>query len=65
MPIKSKGFDFSKGPAKGDNPKGFTAQTVNGTAKACGGGWNDQWDWGDLPQVDSSKPLHWGNRTGE
>jgi hypothetical protein len=49
----------------GENPKGFTAQTPNGTAKAGRGssGWNKQFDW-ERPQVDAVGPWK-GNRTGE
>jgi hypothetical protein len=49
-----------------ENPKGFTAQTANGTAKAGTHqpGWNRQWDWGDRPQAEPTGPWS-GNRTGE
>lgn len=52
--------------AKGENPKGFTAVTVNGTSKAMGTGWNGQWDW-DAGQLDPTpvRPGGRTNRTGE
>ena len=49
----------------GENPKGFTAQTANGTAKAGNRapGWNKQFGW-NTPQVEPTGPWK-GNRTGE
>ena len=53
----SPGPDFTQGDrmrnlnfpdlvAEGENPRGFVAQTANGTAGSLGhGGHNYQWDW--------------------
>ena len=51
----------------GENPAGFTAQTVNGTAHATGTGWNKDWDMWSEPQVrpDPTRPAGQSNRTGE
>ncbi len=51
---------------QGINPKGFTAQTANGTAKAMGTGWNKVMDW-SMPEVapDPVRPAGRSNRTGE
>ena len=55
--------------ARGENPKGFTAQTAIGTAHATGTGWNkNTWesDW-DRPQVEPVGAWQPGrsNRTSE
>ena len=59
-------FEFEKLIGKGENPKGFTAQTCNGTAKYQGTGWNKDFDW-ERPQLapDRTRPAGRTNRTGE
>jgi len=59
-------MDFEKLIGFGENPKGFTSQTANGTAHWNGTGWNSQ------PNYDSSQiepkpawPAGRSNRTGE
>jgi hypothetical protein len=52
----------------GENPKGFTAQTPNGTAHWEGTGWNKDFMFDfDRPQVapDATRPAGRSNRTGE
>jgi hypothetical protein len=51
----------------GEHPKGFTAQTANGTAHAVGGGWNKQYDEYERPQCEpeGTRPSGRSNRTGE
>ena len=63
---KSPLSNLSKLIAKGENPKGFTAQTANGTAKDVGTGWNRGWDW-EQEQVEPRGAWQPGrsNRTGE
>lgn len=53
--------------ADGENPKGFIAQTPNGTAKDYGTGWNKQYDFGDSPQAEAGGAWQTpnSNRTGE
>lgn len=50
----------------GANPKGFTAQTANGTAHWNGTGWNENRDW-EQEQVEPgpTRPAGRSNRTGE
>lgn len=50
----------------GENPKGFTAQTCNGTAKFAGTGWNRQFGC-EQEQLVPEGPWKAGrsNRTGE
>ena len=59
---------FEKIIQKGENPKGFTAQTPNGTAHWEGTGWNKDF-FGDYsrPQLepDATRPAGRSNRTGE
>ena len=52
--------------ADGENPKGFTAQTANGTAHWKGTGWNKEYQW-EMPQLepDATRPSGRANRTGE
>ena len=53
---------------KGENPKGFTAQTPNGTAHWEGTGWNKEIfaDWTrEQVQPDATRPAGRSNRTGE
>lgn len=59
-------FNFEKLIGEGENPKGFTAQTPNGTAKWSGTGWNDEWNYEreQLPP-DRTRPAGRSNRTGE
>jgi hypothetical protein len=61
-------LNFEEIIQKGENPKGFTAQTPNGTAHWQGTGWNKNWMAGfDMPQVepDPTRPAGRSNRTGE
>lgn len=54
--------------AKGENPKGFTSQTPNGTAHWQGTGWNDDpWGRWEQPQLEPgpTRPAGRSNRTGE
>jgi len=61
-------LNFEKIIQKGENPKGFTAQTPNGTAHWEGTGWNKDFfaDY-DRPQLepDATRPAGRSNRTGE
>ena len=53
---------------KGENPKGFTAQTPNGTAHWEGTGWNkDYFNSFEMAQTspDETRPAGRSNRTGE
>lgn len=52
--------------ADGENPKGFTAQTANGTSHWKGTGWNKDYEW-EMDQVgpDATRPDGRSNRTGE
>ena len=59
-------MDFEKMIGAGENAKGFTAQTPNGTAHATGTGWNKGWDWSsDQLEPDPTRPAGRSNRTGE
>lgn len=71
-----KSMDFEKLIGQGENPKGFTAETCNGTSKWKGTGWNKNgrggWAaqdccWGDGAQLepDATRPAGRSNRTGE
>lgn len=59
-------LDFEKLIERGENPKGFTAQTANGTAHWKGTGFNKSYDWEreQLPP-DATRPEGRNNRTGE
>ena len=51
---------------EGENPKGFTSQTANGTAHWKGTGWNDQWNWPrEQCEPTPTRPEGPSNRTGE
>ena len=68
-------LDFEKMIGEGENAKGFTAQTANGTARWHGTGWNKngRGGWsaggycGDGQQLepDATRPTGRSNRTGE
>jgi hypothetical protein len=62
----SAGMDFEKAYAAGENPLGFTAQTVNGTAHYRGTGWNRDQPWSS-EQISPAGPWKDGdsNRSGE
>ena len=74
--IKSK-MPFYKGRGNNKNPcmdlealidkPDFVAQTANGTAKPMGTGWNKDYRFGPLQEVDPEGPWQSGrsNRTGE
>ena len=51
---------------KGENPKGLTSQTANGTSHAFGTGWNRVYDY-EMPQCEpeGTRPAGRNNRTGE
>lgn len=50
----------------GENPRGFEAQTPNGTAHAMGTGWNRRGpDTASELEPDPTRPLGRNNRTGE
>jgi hypothetical protein len=59
-------MNFEKLIKDGENPKGFTAQTANGTAHWKGTGWNKDFDW-SCSQVEPgpTRPEGRSNRTGE
>ena len=61
-------IDFEKMIGFGENPKGFTAQTPNGTAHWKGTGWNRPWG-DDYTQLEVTPSAVWregrNNRTGE
>ena len=59
-------LNFEKMLHRGENPRGFTAQTPNGTAKWKGTGWNRQFNY-EQEQVEPKGPWRGGrsNRTGE
>jgi hypothetical protein len=65
QPNGYKHMEFSRIVAKGQNPKGFTAQTANGTAHAgnCPG-WNRdiKFTW---PEVAETGVWANANRSGE
>lgn len=67
MPIKKpKSLDFEGLIEAGQNPRGFTAQTANGTAKSGNSaGWNRQYDMGPMPEVEATGAWTQANRTGE
>jgi hypothetical protein len=62
----SRKMRFSEMVQKGENPKGFTSYTPNGTSKEYGTGWNKGWDY-ERPQLppDKTRPAGRTNRTGE
>jgi len=59
-------MNFEKLIQDGENPKGFTSQTANGTAHWRGTGWNKGSDY-DMPELppDLTRPAGRSNRTGE
>jgi hypothetical protein len=64
---KSDKLDLESLIGPGENPRGLTAQTANGTAHAFGTGWNQTtWDW-ERGQNEPSAvaPVGRSNRTGE
>lgn len=63
---KSDKMNFESLIQKGENPSGFRAETVNGTAHWSGTGWNKDYDW-SRPQLepDATRPVGRSNRTGE
>jgi hypothetical protein len=76
MARKDTRLDFEKMIDAGENPKGFTAQTCNGTAHWKGTGWNRDgrggwaagcWGPGSEEQLspDATRPSGRSNRTGE
>ena len=59
-------IDFEELIGSGENPQGFTAQTVNGTAHATGTGWNRYRPWSEKQIVpEPAWPTGRNNRTGE
>lgn len=65
QPNGYKHMEFSRIIARGQNPKGFTAQTANGTAKSgnCPG-WNKDYKY-TSPEVPAEGAWANGNRSGE
>lgn len=61
-----RNIDFEGLYGFGENPRGMTAQTANGTAHATGTGWNKDYDFSmeQLPP-DPVRPAGRSNRTGE
>lgn len=59
-------MDFEGAIGDGENPRGFTAETPNGTAHWRGTGWNKDYNW-SRPQLepDETRPAGRSNRTGE
>jgi hypothetical protein len=68
MVMRTRGvkMDFEKIIQKGENSKGFTAQTNNGTAHWEGTGWNrgEPYEWPEV-EPDPTRPAERSNRTGE
>ena len=64
--LNTSKLDFEKLVQHGENPRGFTAQTANGTAHWKGTGWNKDYDF-RLEQLepDATRPAGRSNRTGE
>lgn len=62
----AKSLNFDKLIQAGQNLKGFTAQTVNGTAKSgnCSG-WNRQYSDYEMPEVPATGAWTQANRSGE
>lgn len=67
MAAKLRKMDFEALIAKGENPKGFTAQTAAGTAHTFGTGWNFRPTGEPMPQAPVGGAWQGGrsNRTGE
>lgn len=64
---RSDKMNFEGMIKRGENPKGFTSQTANGTAHYKGTGFNKVWDYEreQLPP-DATRPDDGrSNRTGE
>ncbi len=61
----TKSLNFEKIIGFGQNPKGFTAQTANGTAKTgnCSG-WNRVFNY-EYPEVPATGAWTQANRSGE
>ncbi len=66
MPNRRRSMNFEKLIAKGENAKGFTSQTANGTAHTFGTGWNRD-EPTEMPQVKVGGPWQdrRSTRTGE
>lgn len=64
---KRRSLNLEKLIGDGENPKGLTAQTANGTAHWKGTGWNRQYDDYEQPQCEpeATRPKGRSNRTGE
>jgi hypothetical protein len=68
MAMRTKGvkMDFEKLVADGENPRGFTSQTANGTAHWKGTGWNKDepnWDYGynAVPMSANAAQAEWNS----
>jgi len=61
-----RNIDFEAMIGRGENSKGFTSQTVNGTGHWRGTGWNKDYNW-EMDQVapDETRPAGRSNRTAE
>lgn len=68
MPVRRprKSIDWESYVREGQNPNGFTAQTVNGTAHAgnCPG-WNRVYNQPPMPEVPATETWANANRSGE
>ena len=62
---KSDKMDFEALIRDGENPRGFTAQTANGTAHYKGPGWNQRDTDYCAEQVPTVVSPKGSNRTGE
>lgn len=59
-------LDFEKLIGRGENPRGFTSQTANGTAHWRGTGFNKDYDFERMQvEPDATRPAGRSNRTGE
>jgi hypothetical protein len=64
---RARSLDFEKIIGAGEHAGGFTSQTANGTGKFVGTGWNQQFDFGPMPEAPERGPWQkpHSNRTGE
>ena len=56
---------FGLGGEAKNAPDGFRSQTVNGTASHVGLGWNQDYQWGNMPAEERPAWKPGSNRTGE
>lgn len=60
---KRGGMNFEQMLGKGENPRGFVGQTVNGTTRTGQPGWNKRTPY-EMPMVPAEGAWS-GDRTGE